>query len=338
MASNENPLGPSPRAVEAAAQAMRECNFYPDPQCTYLREALAERLGVGQDQIVFGNGAHELIFLLTATFLKPGEEAVIPMPSFGEYLSAVKLAGGVAKVVPLVDFTIDLEGCLKAITENTKLVFICNPNNPTGTIVDGDTLRSFMERVPGHVLVIYDEAYGDYIEDPEYPDGLDWVKQGKNVFVLRTFSKSYALAGLRVGYGVARADLTDYVSRVRQVFNVDSIAQAAAVASMNDPDYLRNSVELNRQGRDYLYRALESMNVAYVPTHANFLLVDIKGDSNKVFPELMKLGVIVRPASIFGLKNYLRVSIGTLEQNRKFIDALGQVMAKLDKEPEMAGR
>ena len=326
MASNENPLGPSPKAVEAAAEAMRESNFYPDPHCTYLREALVEYLKVGPQNIVFGNGAHEMIFLLTATFLKPGEEAVIPMPSFGEYISATKLAGGVVKTIALKDFILDLEACLESITDKTKLVFICNPNNPTGTLLDAEKLRSFMERVPGHVVVIYDEAYREYVDDPTYPDGIDWVKQGKNVIVLRTFSKAYSLAGLRVGYAVAKDDLADYLGRVRQVFNVDSIAQVAAVAALADKDYIRLSLENNRQGRDYLYRTLTELGIGYVPTQANFLLVDCKGDSNQVFQELMKLGVIIRPASIFGLNNYLRVTIGTREQNEKFIRALCTVM------------
>ncbi len=330
MASNENPLGPSPKALEAAINAMRESNFYPDPDCTYLRDALSERLGISREQLVFGNGAHELIFLIAATYIDKGDEAVIPEPTFGEYAAAVKLNGGVVKSVPLVNFTLDLEACLAAISKKTKLVFICNPNNPTGTLLDAKVLRNFMERVPGHVLVIYDEAYREYIDDPDYPDGVEWVKQGKNVLVLRTFSKAYSLAGLRVGYGIGRDDLIDYVGRVRQVFNVDSIAQAAAVASLGDVEYIRDSIEQNRQGREYLYRALDGMHLDYVPTEANFLLVNIRGDSKQVFQELMKEGVIVRPAFIFGLPNYLRVSIGTPEQNRKFIRALGKVMAMLN--------
>jgi len=330
MASNENPLGPSPKAIEAAAEAMREGNFYPDPHCTYLREALSEHLGIGQDHLVFGNGAHEMIFYLASTFMKPGEEAVIPQPSFGEFNSAVKLAGGTVKSVPVVDFKLDLEGCLQAVTEKTKLMFICNPNNPTGTIVDKQELKSFIDRVPGHVLVIYDEAYRQYIDDPDYPEGVDWVKQGKNVIVLRTFSKAYALAGLRVGYAVAKPELAAYISRVRQVFNVNTVAQAAAVASLKDSEYINKGIELNRRSREYLYQALTEMKVEYVPSQANFFLVDVKGDGNRVFQELMLEGVIVRPASIFGLPSYLRVSFGTLEQNKKFIAALGKVLAKLN--------
>ncbi|MHB1406406.1 MAG: histidinol-phosphate transaminase [Desulfitobacteriaceae bacterium] len=326
MASNENPLGPSPKAAEAAAVAVSECNFYPDPNCTYLREELAQYWQVAQDNLVFGNGAHELIFLITSTFLNPGEEAVIPLPSFGEYVSAVKLAGGVVKAIPLQDHTTDLEACLKAITPKTKLVYICNPNNPTGTIVEASKLRDFMERVPDNVLVIYDEAYGEYIDDTSYPKGIDWVKAGKNVIVLRTFSKAYSLAGLRVGYALATSELAGYVARVRQVFNVDSVAQAAAVAALNDTEYTRHSLASNKAGREYLYRALTEMGLEYVPTQANFILVNVKEDSNKVFQELMKLGVIVRPASIFGLPEFLRVSIGTLEQNQKFIRALSQLV------------
>lgn len=326
MASNENPMGPSPRAVEAAMEAVRESNSYPDPHCTYLREALAKHLQVGEQNLIFGNGAHEMIFLLTSTFLKPGEEAVIPLPSFGEYVAAVRLAGGIVKPIALQDLTLDLEACLEAITENTKLVFICNPNNPTGTLLEAEKINGFMERVPGHVLVIYDEAYGEYVDDPSYPNGIDWVKQGKNVIVLRTFSKVYSLAGLRVGYAVANDALADYIGRVRLVFNVNVIAQAAAVAALEDTDYFKLSIENNRQAKEQLYKMLSELGIGYIPTQANFLLVDILGDSSPVFQELMKLGVIVRPGNIFGLNNYLRVTIGTQEQNIRFIKALCQVM------------
>ncbi len=330
LASNENPLGPSPKANQAAARAMLECNFYPDSNCTYLRQSLAEHLQVAEDNLVFGNGAHELIFLLTATFLNAGEEAVIPQPTFGEYAAAVKLAGGVVRPVLLDNFCLDLDACLEAVSERTKLIFICNPNNPTGTIVQADSLRAFMERVPDHVLVVLDEAYREYVDAPEYLDGLDFVRAGKNVIVLRTFSKVYALAGLRVGYAVAPAELAGYLGRARQAFNVDSIAQAAAGASLEDREYLNNSLAVNGQGKQYLYRALTDMDLDYVPTQANFLLVNILGDADKVFQELLKLGVIVRPAAIFGLPRYLRVSIGTREQNHRFITALSRVMALLE--------
>jgi histidinol-phosphate aminotransferase len=330
LASNENPLGPSPKVKAAVADAVVECNYYPDSNCTQLRQSLAEYLQVGQDNLVFGNGAHELIFLLTATFLHPGEEAIIPSPTFGEYATAVKLAGGVVKPVPLHNFYIDLEACLEEITERTKMIFICNPNNPTGTCVGTDELKRFMDKVPGHVLVVLDEAYREYMDDTEYLDGLDYVRAGKNIVVLRTFSKAFALAGLRVGYAVAPIALAGYLGRVRQIFNVDSIAQVAAVASLEDREHLQNTLEVNKLGKEYLYRAFEEMDLDYVPTQANFLLVNIKGDSYEVFQELLRLGVIVRPATIFGLPRHLRVSIGTPEQNNKFIRALSRVLALLD--------
>lgn len=328
LASNENPLGPSPKAVEATTEAIRECNFYPDSNCTDLRDALTKHLDVNPNQIVFGNGAHELIFLITQTFLNPEEEAVIPTPTFGEYAAAAKLSSGIVKSIPLVNLSIDLDSCLSAITDKTKLVWICNPNNPTGTLLDADKLKTFIDRVPEHVLVVYDEAYREYIDDPDYPDGIDWVKAGKNIIVLRTFSKVYALAGLRVGYAVTTPELAGYIGRVRQVFNVDCVAQAGAVASLKDKDYIRKSIVNNKEGKTYLYHTLSEMGINYIPTQANFLLVDVKRDSNEVFQELLKLGVIVRPASIFGLPNYLRVSIGTPEQNRKFIHALSKIMLR----------
>ncbi|MDA8442175.1 MAG: histidinol-phosphate transaminase, partial [Peptococcaceae bacterium] len=248
LASNENPLGPSPKAIEAAALALRHCNLYPDSHCGELRRALAAHLQVAEDNLVFGNGAHELIFLVTATFLNPGEEAVIPEPTFGEYAAAVKLAGGRVKSVPLQDFRIDLEACLAAITERTKLVFICNPNNPTGTTLDAQALTDFMDKVPKHVLVVLDEAYHEYAAGEDHLDGLDWVRQGRNVVVLRTFSKVYGLAGLRIGYATAKSELANYLGRVRQVFNVADVAQAAAIASIADLDYLATAVAVNQQG------------------------------------------------------------------------------------------
>jgi histidinol-phosphate aminotransferase len=210
------------------------------------------------------------------------------------------------------------------------MIFICNPNNPTGTCVGTDELKRFMDKVPGHVLVVLDEAYREYMDDTEYLDGLDYVRAGKNIVVLRTFSKAFALAGLRVGYAVAPIALAGYLGRVRQIFNVDSIAQVAAVASLEDREYLQNTLEVNKLGKEYLYRAFEEMDLDYVPTQANFLLVNIKGDSYEVFQELLRLGVIVRPATIFGLPRHLRVSIGTPEQNNKFIRALSRVLALLD--------
>lgn len=324
LASNENPLGPSPLAVAAVRRAAGEIHRYPDPVCHRLTLALAERLGVEPSWIVCGNGADDLIRLAAEAFLDPGDEAVFADPSFITYRYAVQLMNARSVAVPLEGFTLDLERMAEAVSPRTKLIFVCNPNNPTGTAVGRAALERLLERLPEGVLVVLDEAYREYVADPDYPDGLDYVRRGHPVLVLRTFSKIHALAGLRIGYGVAAPELIEVLRRPRQPFPVNALAQEAALASLEDTAHLARGRENNDAGKEFLYRSLEERGIAYVPTQANFLLVRVD-DSRAAFRSLLRRGVIVRPADAFGLSGFLRVTIGLPAENRRFVEALAEV-------------
>ncbi len=331
MASNENPLGPSPDAVLAIRDAAEKAYLYPDGSCHYLRQELGEYLGVGPNQLIVGNGSDEILKLLAEAYVNDGDETIMAQPSFSEYDFATQLMGGTTVMVPTRDFTHDLQAMADAITERTRIIFICNPNNPTGTIVTRQEMDAFMERVPARVLVVFDEAYFEYVEHPEYASGLAYVLAGRpNVIVLRTFSKVYGLAGLRVGYGVAVPQLIEWISRTREPFNVNLIAQAAARASLKDPLQVTKSREVNHKGKLYLYQRFQQMGLKYVPTQANFILVDTGHPSRQVFQAMLKAGVIVRTGDIFGLDTFIRVTIGTERQNQRMADTLAGVLAVLN--------
>ena len=325
LASNENPLGPSPKSVDAINRYVTSIHRYPDGSCYYLKEKLSERLGVAKSKIIFGNGSNEIIELIVRAFLRPGDEAVMAHPAFIVYQLIVQAAGGKNIILPLKDFTHDLEGMAGAVTEKTRLVFITNPNNPTGTIVKKGEFERFLKRVPEDVMIVMDEAYFEYVSDPEYPNGMDYIND-RLVVSLRTFSKIYGLAGLRVGYGVASEEIIKFLEKVRQPFNVNSLAQVAALAALDDQGHVEKSVKINNDGLAYLYGGLDGMALSYVKSHANFLLIDMKGDGVKVYQDLMREGVIVRPMGIYDLKNYLRITVGLPEENKRFIEALKSVM------------
>ncbi len=325
MASNENPLGPSPLGVEAARKALSGLNRYPDGSSYYLRRALSGRLGVGMEMIITGNGSNEIIELLIRTFLRPGEEVVFGEPSFAVYPLVTKAAGGVGVPVPLKDMTIDLKAMASAITDKTRLVFIANPNNPTGTIVGRDAVEEFIERVPDDVIVCLDEAYYEYVRSEDYPDSLKYLGGGKPVIVLRTFSKIYGLSGLRAGYGVGPAKMIDYLNRVRQPFNMNSVAQAAALAAIGDDEHVEKSRDNNARGLEYLYRELTALGLEYVPTEANFLLIRV-GQGRDVYDALLKKGVIVRPMESYGLGEYIRLTVGLPGENERFMNSLKEVL------------
>ncbi|MGC8785517.1 MAG: histidinol-phosphate transaminase [Armatimonadota bacterium] len=326
LASNENPLGPSPRAVEAAVRAMQSANLYPDGSCFELRQAVAKHVQVPPECLLFGNGSDELIHYIGLTFLMPGDEVITGHPSFVRYEAAAKLNNAPLHLVPLREHRFDLPAILARVNERTKLIFIANPNNPTGTIVTADEVDAFMNNLPEHVVVVWDQAYQEYVSCPDYPDTLQYVREGRNVVVLRTFSKAYALAGLRVGYAIARPDIIDAMNRVREPFNVNSVAQAAALAALHDQEHLRKAVELNRQGLEYLYRHFERLGLTYVRSEANCVMVDLGRDSQPVFQALLRKGVIVRTGHIFGLPTYLRITTGKREENERFICALEEVL------------
>ena len=322
LASNENPLPPSDRVQRAVAAALASLNRYPDGSCFYLRQALAKRHGLTSEHIVLGNGSNELIELIVRACLRPGEEAVVPHPSFVVYPMIVQAAGGIRVVVTLKDHRLDLEAMARAITPLTKLVFIANPNNPTGTIVTAAEVEEFMSRVPDHTIVVFDEAYVEFAQGPDFPDSLSYVRQGRKVFVLRTFSKAASLAGLRVGYGVAEPDAILMLHRIRQPFNVNSLAQAAALAALEDEAHILECLRMNEAGRHYLYDEFASLGLKYEPSRANFIFGDVGQSANDVYQRLLREGVIVRPMTSFGMETALRISVGTPEENRRLVKAL----------------
>lgn len=321
LASNENPLGPSRKAVEAVAGALNNLHRYPDGSCFYLKEKLAASLGISPDELILGNGSNEIIELLIRAYLRRGDEAVMADPSFAVYPIAVKSVGATAVTVPLREMRHDLREMASAVNKKTRLVFIANPNNPTGTIITSREFDGFMEAVPEECIVCVDEAYFEFVQSGGYPRTLEYVKAGRPVVLLRTFSKVYGLAGLRIGYGAAHPELVDYMNRVRQPFNVNSLAQTAAMAALDDSDHLKRTVENNREGLLYLYGALAALGFEYVPTEANFFLIKV-GDGKKVYEDLLKKGVIVRPMAGYNMPEYIRVSVGLPEENRRFIEAL----------------
>jgi histidinol-phosphate aminotransferase len=328
LASNENPLPPSDRVQKAVLAMLGALNRYPDGSGFYLRQALAKKHGVGAEQVILGNGSNELIELIVRTFLKPGDEAVVPHPSFVVYPMIVQAAGGIRVMVMLRDHRIDLEAMARAITPLTKLVFIANPNNPTATIVTADEVHQFMTRVPDRTIVVFDEAYIEFAMGPDFPESLDYVKEGRRVIVLRTFSKAASLAGLRVGYGIADSDATALMNRIRQPFNVTSLAQVAALAALEDEPHVLECVRMIEAGRHYLYDEFKALGITYVPSRANFILVDVGRSAADIYHRLLKEGVIVRPMTAFGMESSLRISVGTPEENRRLVKALRAGLGK----------
>lgn len=327
LASNENPLGPSPAAMQVLRELVPKVSAYPDGNCYYLKNALAAQLGVATEALIVGNGSDEIIKLIAEAFLELGEEAIVADPTFSEYDFAVKVMGGKTVTIPAVNMTHDLPSMAAAVTEKTKLVFVCNPNNPTGTIVRRAEVEKLLDSLPKGVIVVFDEAYYEYVFDREYPQTLDYVRQDRDVIVLRTFSKIYGLAGLRVGYGVARPELIGYLSRVKEPFNVNMPAQAAALAALGDNEHLARSRALNEEGKAFLAAEFTRLGLNFAPTEANFFWVNIAADCRKVFTQLLRQGVIVRTGDIFGAPDTIRVTIGTPEQNGRLTSTLEKVLA-----------
>jgi histidinol-phosphate aminotransferase len=328
LASNENPLPPSDRVQKALLAALSALNRYPDGSGFYLRQALAKKHGVAAEQVILGNGSNELIELLVRTFLKPGDEAIVPHPSFVVYPMIVQAAGGIRVMVMLKDYRLDLEAMARATTPLTKLVFIANPNNPTATIVTADEVEHFMGRIPERTIVVFDEAYIEFALGPDFPDALNLIRQGRKVIVLRTFSKANSLAGLRVGYGIADADATALMNRIRQPFNVNSLAQVAALAALEDEAHVLECVRMIEAGRHFLYDEFKALGLKYVPSRANFILVDVGRSAADIYQKLLHQGVIVRPLTSFGMDSTLRITVGTPEENRRLVKVLRAVLRK----------
>ena len=325
LASNENPLGPSPAARQAMIDTIDRAHFYPDGGGYYLREAVAEQLGLSMANVILGNGSNEIIEFLGHAYLQPGDEVVVAKHSFAVYRLMAQLFGAKVVDVPDPDFIADLDAMLAAITPRTKEVFIANPNNPTGTMVFQDDIDRFMERVPEHVMVVFDEAYYEFLDEP--PDVLKYVRAGRNVVVLRTFSKIQGLANLRIGYGLAAAEIIEVLQKARQPFNANGIAQAGALAGLRDQAHMDATRRVTREGRDFFQAEFLEMNLEFVPSHANFVLVRV-GDGKKVFDALLRRGLIVRAMGSYGLPEWIRVSVGTMPQNKAFIAALRELDAE----------
>lgn len=328
LASNENPLPPSERVQKAIIDALPNLNRYPDDDGFYLREALGRRLQLTADHVILGNGSNDLIELVARAFVRPGDEVVIPHPSFIVYPMIVQAVGGIRVVVTLKDHRLDLEAMARAATPMTKMIFIANPNNPTATIVTADELEHFLGRVPERALVVIDEAYFEFALGPDFPDSIDYLRQGRKVIVLRTFSKAASLAGLRVGYGLADPDCVALLNRIRNPFNVNALAQVAALAAIEDEAHILECRRMIEAGRHFLYDEFAALGVRYTPSRANFILVDVGRNALDIYQRLLKNGVIVRPMTSFGMESALRISIGTPEENRRLIKALRKVLGE----------
>ncbi|GAK60013.1 histidinol-phosphate aminotransferase [Candidatus Vecturithrix granuli] len=327
--SNENPLGPSPIAVAAMQQAILQANRYPDGVSFALRKALAQKHDVTMAQVLVGSGLDEVISLLMRAFLTSADEIVLSQYSFIMYALNAQAIGVKRVIVPAqANYVHDLDAIAEAVTEKTKMIFLDNPNNPTGTMVNRAAFDAFLQRVPEHVIVVTDEAYDDYVEAEDFPQTLSYLKQGRWLALLKTFSKIYGLAGLRIGYCLAPEALIEVVNRIRPPYNVNLIAQAAALAALTDTEHVQRSREVNLQGKRYLYRAFEEIGLPYIPTQGNFILIDCQRDAATIAQKLLRSGVIVRPVKGYGLPQHLRITIGTQAQNERLVATLRQALQK----------
>jgi len=328
LASNENPLGPSPKAIEAIQKEASGIHIYPDGVAADLTGKLAEHWSVKPEQIMMGNGGEQVLFLIAQTFINEGDEAIMANPSFALYDITVTLMGGKPVVLPLTkDFKHDFKGFVNAVTDKTKLVYVCNPNNPTGNIMTKEEVNYLADNLPEHVVLVLDEAYFEYaVKNPDYIDGLEILNRRPNTVILRTFSKVAGLAGLRVGYAISTPEIITEMKKIKGVFNSNRIAQKAAIASLDDQAHIDKTVDLNYQSLGRMKEFFVERGLTYVEPNTNFVFVNIGRDSRVVFEELMKRGVVIRPGFLWGFDDYLRVSTGTMEQTEKFITALGEIL------------
>jgi histidinol-phosphate aminotransferase len=321
LASNENPLGVSPLAMAAMQRALADLARYPDGNGFELKQAIVRTFGVSLSQVVLGNGSNDVLDMAARAFLAPGVEAIYAQHAFAVYPIATQTIGAKGVEVPAKNFGHDLDAMLKAVTAQTRMIFIANPNNPTGTLLRAEELLRFLRAVPASVVVVLDEAYSEYLDPSLKSDSIGWLAQFPNLVVTRTFSKAYGLAGLRVGYALGHEAVIDLMNRVRQPFNVNSISLAAAAAALDDRDFVRRSYELNADGMRQITQGLARLGLSYVPSFGNFLSVNV-GDAARVFQQLLRRGVIVRPVAGYGMPAYLRVSTGLESENQRFLDAL----------------
>ena len=324
LASNENPLGCSPDALDTIRNTT-SLELYPDGNCTALKKELSKRLDLSCEEIILSNGSDEMIDMLAKTFLNNDDEVIMSSVTFPRYFSVTQMMGAKSIIVPLKEWTFDLDGMFNALTDKTKLIWLCNPNNPTGTMFTEDELLKFLNSVPKNVIVVYDEAYNEYVTRDDYPRNIErLLKDYPNLIIMRTFSKIYGLAALRVGYTLANKNIVKSIEKIRCAFNVNSIAQNAALAALNDDDFVKKSYEMNIEGKKYLYKEFDQLGFEYAKTETNHIFVDVKEDAQFIFDELQKRGMIIRPF----MDSYIRVTIGTPKQNEMFIKKLKEVLNK----------
>ena len=333
LASNENPLGPSARVVEALNAQMAELARYPDGNAFQLKHALAVVHRVDANQITIGNGSNDILELIARAFVSTDNEILFSEHAFAVYPIVTQAVGATAVVVPAKDWAHDLKAMAAAVTEKTKVIFVANPNNPTGTCIGADELKLFIQSVAETVLVVIDEAYFEYAEDlfDDYGTASNWLNEFPNLIVTRTFSKAYGLAGLRAGYSISSTEISDFLNRVRQPFNVNSMAMAGALAALEDKQHLENSLRINREGLAQYEAAFKAMGLEWIPTAGNFICVNLERDGREVFNQLLQQGVITRPVDNYGMPNFLRITIGTKDENIRCIDALTRVLDKVEK-------
>ncbi len=324
LASNENCLGPSPLALKAAQESLADIHLYPDNGCYDLKQKIANKYDLSVSQIIAGHGSNEIIQLIASAFLCPGDEVVTSEQTFLLYPLMSNAHGAQVVQVPLKNFTYDLQSIARKVTDQTKIIFISNPNNPTGTIVETAVFNAFMADIPSQVIVVVDEAYAEYVTSADYPDALSYLRQNRNIIILRTFSKAYGLAGLRVGYGLGPEQLLGYLERVRVPFNVNHVAQVAACAALDDVAHIKRSQDNNRVGCAYICSALTGMGVSFVPTQTNFILIRLGERAEEIYHALLREGVIIRSMASYGLEDFVRVTIGLPQENERFIQALSK--------------
>lgn len=327
LASNENPLGPSPKALKAIEKAMGKLHRYPDGSAYYLKNRLAERFGISPDQIVLGNGSNELIEFLVKVFVRPGCEVISSTPSFLVYAKAVQAVGGKNVIVPLKDNHHDLDAIIDAVTVDTRIIFLDNPNNPTGSVIGRRPLDVFFSKLPDDIIVVMDEAYMEFVQGGATPSGLEYLKDDSRVVTLRTFSKAYGLAGLRVGYGIMNAALAGYLERVRQPFNINSLAQAAALAALDDDEHLNDTLRIIWNGIAFLTDGLTGLGCHVLPSHTNFLFVNVHRDARMVYEAMLRQGVIIRAMTAYGFHDHIRITVGLPDENERCLVALKRVLS-----------
>lgn len=327
LASNENPLGPGMRVKQAISAELERLTRYPDGAGFALRRAIAERHGVDAACVTLGNGSNDVLDLVARVFLQPGRSSLFSQYAFAVYPISSQAVGATLKVAPARDYGHDLDAMTALVGADTGVVWIANPNNPTGTWLQEDALRAFVAGLPSHVICVVDEAYAEYVDQPGYPDASRWLAEFPNLVVTRTFSKAFGLAALRVGYGLSHPDLADLLNRVRQPFNVDSFAQAAALAALQDVEHLQRSVELNRDGLRQYEAGFAELGLDYIPSVGNFITVDLGRDATAVDQALLREGVITRPVANYGMPNHLRISVGLPQENSRCLAALKKVLA-----------